>query len=158
MYIYNRSINYNVSKMDVKGQVSAEYLLLALVFLIIIGSVTVPLVGRSISSSLDVSHTSDVSAAINSITNAVGVVYANGPGAKRTVNVYFPIAGILSYASNAIQMQVPLQSGGGGNKIISAKVPINVTINNGAIGEGNYNAVIEWPSGTGPISVTLTPT
>ena len=43
VYICNRSINYNVSKMDVKGQVSAEYLLLALVFLIIIGSVTVPL-------------------------------------------------------------------------------------------------------------------
>ncbi len=73
MFICNRSINYNVSKMDVKGQVSAEYLLLALVFLIIIGSVTVPLVGSSISSSLDISSTSDVSAAINSITNAVGV-------------------------------------------------------------------------------------
>ncbi len=107
MYICNRSINYNVSKMDVKGQVSAEYLLLALVFLIIIGSVTVPLIGNSISSSLDISHSSDVSAAINSITNAVGVVYANGPGAKRTINVYFPIPGTLNYASNTIQMPVP---------------------------------------------------
>ena len=31
--------------MDVKGQASVEYLLLALVFLIIIGSVSVPLIG-----------------------------------------------------------------------------------------------------------------
>ena len=145
-YICNRSINYNVSKMDVKGQVSAEYLLLALVFLIIIGSVTVPLVGSSISSSLDISSTSDVSAAINSITNAVGVVYANGPGAKRTVNVYFPIPGTLNYASNAIQMQVPLQSGSGGNKLISSNVPIPVTITGGAVVKGNYNAEVTWAS------------
>jgi uncharacterized protein (UPF0333 family) len=142
--------------MDVKGQVSAEYLLLALVFLIIIGSVTVPLVGSSISSSLDISSTSDVSAAINSITNAVGVVYANGPGAKRTVNVYFPIPGTLNYASNAIQMQVPLQSGG--NKLISSNVPIAVTIAGGTVGKGNYNAQVAWASGTSPITVTLTAT
>ncbi|WP_048190738.1 hypothetical protein [Methanobacterium sp. SMA-27] len=142
--------------MDVKGQVSAEYLLLALVFLIIIGSVTVPLVGSSISSSLDISSTSDVSAAINSITNAVGVVYANGPGAKRTVNVYFPIPGTLNYASNAIQMQVPLQSGG--NKLISSNVPIAVTITGGTVGKGNYNAQVAWASGTSPITVTLTTT
>ncbi len=89
MYIYNRIISYNMDTMDVKGQASVEYLLLALVFLIIIGSVTVPLVGKAIDSSLDVSHSSDASAAINSIANAVGVVYSNGPGAKRTINVYF---------------------------------------------------------------------
>jgi len=142
--------------MDVKGQVSAEYLLLSLVFLIIIGSITVPLVGRSISSSLDISSTSDVSAAINSITNAVGVVYANGPGAKRTINVYFPLPGTLSYASNTIQMQVPLQSGG--NKLISSNVPIPVVINNGAVVRDNYNVEVTWNSGTSPITVTLTAT
>jgi uncharacterized protein (UPF0333 family) len=158
MYICNKLKDYIVSKMDVKGQVSAEYLLLALVFLIIIGSVTVPLIGRSISSSLDISSTSDVSAAINSITNAVGVVYANGPGAKRTVNVYFPISGNLTYSSNTIQMQVPLQSGGGGNKLISSNVPIPVIITGGAVVKGNYNAQIEWASGTSPITVTLTST
>ena len=45
--------------MDVKGQASAEYLLLMLVFLIILGGVTLPLVGKSIKDSMDVSHTSD---------------------------------------------------------------------------------------------------
>ncbi|MDD3984849.1 MAG: hypothetical protein PHY59_02930 [Methanobacterium sp.] len=142
--------------MDLKGQVSAEYLLLSLIFLIIIGSITVPLVGRSISSSLDISSTSDVKFAINSITNAVGVVYANGPGAKRTINVYFPLPSTLSYASNTIQMQVPLQSGG--NKLISSNVPIPVFINNGAVVRGNYNVEVTWTSGTSPITVTLTAT
>ena len=29
--------------------------------------------------------------AVNTIADAVGIVYANGPGSKRTVNVYFPV-------------------------------------------------------------------
>ena len=76
-----------MSKMDVKGQISVEYLMIALVFLIIMTTVTVPLIGKSINASMDVSDTSDVSNAVNSIADAVGIVYANGPGSKRTVNV-----------------------------------------------------------------------
>ena len=37
-----------MSKMDVKGQISVEYLMIALVFLIIMTTVTVPLIGNSI--------------------------------------------------------------------------------------------------------------
>ena len=55
---------------------------------------------------MDISDTSDVNAAINTITNAVGVVYANGPGAKRTVNVYFPIAGTLNYVITQSKCQL----------------------------------------------------
>src|SRR5665811_1784019 len=123
--------------MDIKGQASAEYLLLALVFLIIVGSVTVPLIGKSIDSSLDVSDTSDVSASINSITNAVGIVYANGPGAKRTINVYFPASGQLKNVGNTLQMPVTLSNGT--NKIIDSNVPIAVNIPNGTISKGSYN-------------------
>ena len=49
-----------MSKMDVKGQVSVEYLMIALVFLIIIESVTVPLLANLLDASMDVSDTSDV--------------------------------------------------------------------------------------------------
>jgi hypothetical protein len=84
------------------------------------------------------------------------VVYANGSGAKRTVNVYFPISGILNYASNTIQMSVPLQFGG--NKLISSNVTIPVTINNGTVVKGNYNAEVSWATGTSPITVTLSAT
>ncbi len=94
--------------MDAKGQLSVEYLLLTLVFLIIVGSVTIPLIGHSIDASLDVSDTSQVSASINSITNAIGIVYANGPGSKRTINVYFPAPGTLTYnAANSTYINVP---------------------------------------------------
>jgi uncharacterized protein (UPF0333 family) len=147
--------------MDVKGQASVEYLLLTLVFLIIIGSVTVPLINQGINDSLDVSHSSDASAAINSIANAVGVVYANGPGSQRTINVYFSNNNAaLSYNSgnSTILMSVP-EYGGNGTKIIDANVPIAVTFSPSnpfpVINKTNYNATVTWPIGTNNINVAM---
>jgi uncharacterized protein (UPF0333 family) len=144
--------------MDVKGQVSAEYLLLTLVFLIIISLVTVPLIQNAVNSSVDVSGTSDASAAINSITNAVGIVYANGPGSKRTISVYFSQGGALSYNSVNSTLQLPL-SITNGTKVIDSQVPIPITINNGTAlnvnNRTNYVATITWPAGTGPININL---
>src|ERR1035438_3788240 len=159
MYIYNRSITITMDTMDVKGQASVEYLLLALVFLIIIGSVTVPLITQGINDSLDVSHSSDASAAINSIANAIGVVYSNGPGSVRTINVYFSNTGTLSYnaANNTIQMPVPLYTGS--NKVIDANVPITVSFTSpNIVNKTNYNATVTWPIGTNTINVAMGPT
>jgi uncharacterized protein (UPF0333 family) len=160
MYIYNRSITITMDTMDVKGQASVEYLLLALVFLIIIGSVTVPLINQGINDSLDVSHSSDASAAINSIANAIGVVYSNGPGSVRTINVYFSNANaLLIYVNNTIQMSVPEYNGP--NKVIDANVPITVTLNGGSSfnvkNKTNYNATVTWPIGTSAINVAMVP-
>ena len=161
MYICKRSITIIMDTMDVKGQASVEYLLLTLVFLIIIGSVTVPLITQGINDSLDVSHSSDASAAINSIANAIGVVYANGPGSQRTVNVYFSNDNaILGYnaANKTILMSVPVY-GGNGTKIIDANVPIAVTFNGAGtfnvVNKTNYNATVTWPIGTNTINVAM---
>ena len=147
--------------MDVKGQASVEYLLLALVFLIILGSVTVPLAGDAIGNSTDVSHASDASAAINSIANAVGIVYSNGPGAKRTINVYFSQSGTLYYSSanSTIYMSVFIKSTST-NKTIDANVPIAVNFPNGGNvnNRTNYNATVTWANGTSNVNVALTPT
>lgn len=76
--------------MDSRGQVSAELLFLVLIVLIILSSVTIPLVSNAVSSSMAVSQVSDAKSALGSISDAVNIVYANGPGAKRTLNVYIP--------------------------------------------------------------------
>ena len=76
--------------MDSRGQASAEYLFLILIFLIVLATVTVPFAGYAISSSQNVSITSDAQTAVSTLVNAVNVVYANGPGAKRTVSLYIP--------------------------------------------------------------------
>ncbi|MCC7551043.1 MAG: class III signal peptide-containing protein, partial [Methanobacterium sp.] len=68
--------------MENKGQASAEYLLLIVVILIIMATVTLPMVGSSVNSTMDISRTSDTKNAVQTIANAVDLVYANGPGAK----------------------------------------------------------------------------
>ncbi|HII83915.1 MAG TPA: class III signal peptide-containing protein, partial [Methanobacterium subterraneum] len=65
--------------MENKGQASAEYLLLIVVIIIIMAAVTIPLVSNSVNSTMDVSRASDTKNAIQSIANAVNLVYANGP-------------------------------------------------------------------------------
>ncbi|UTB32817.1 MAG: hypothetical protein NKF70_00600 [Methanobacterium sp. ERen5] len=149
--------NIVMFSMDETGQASVEYVLLSLVFLIILGSVTIPLISKSIESSIDVSDTSNVNSAVNSIANAVGVVYANGPGAKRTINVYFPVAGTLSNSNNAIGMPVTLKNGT--SKNVNAAVPYKVTFTPSAVAQKtNYNATVEWKVSDDHITVTLTKT
>jgi uncharacterized protein (UPF0333 family) len=146
--------------MDVKGQASVEYLLLTLVFLIIISTVTIPLlITPAITDSLDVSHSSDASAAINSIANAVGVVSANGPGSVRTINVYFSSGGIMDYNSinGTIEMPVALNST---SKVIDASVPNSINFNSNLTSvninnKTNYVVTVKWPSGDSPINVNL---
>jgi uncharacterized protein (UPF0333 family) len=107
---------------------------------------------------MDVSDTSNVNSAVNSIANAVGVVYANGPGAKRTINVYFPVAGTLSYGNNAIGMPVTLNTGA--TKNVTAAVPaiVNFAPNGNVAQKVNYNATVTWATGGNSIDVALTPT
>lgn len=145
-------------RMDENGQASVEYVLLSLIFLIIISSVTIPLVGKSIDSSTDVSDTSNVNAAVNSIANAVGVVYANGPGAKRTINVYFPVGGVLTTTNNVLSLPVTLSNGT--NKNVNAQLPYPVTLtpNGNVNAKKNYNATVTWTTGANSINVALAQT
>ena len=146
-----------MSKMDVKGQISVEYLMIALVFLIIMTTVTVPLIGKSINASMDVSDTSDVSNAVNSIADAVGIVYANGPGSKRTVNVYFPGSGTLKVEDGSLKMPVTSVNVNGTNKIINSAIPYsNVNIANSTVTKGNYMVTVSWQTSSTTIDISLT--
>jgi uncharacterized protein (UPF0333 family) len=95
-------------KMDNKGQLSAEYLFIILVFLIILAVVTIPLMGKTIDASNDVSKVSDAKIAITSIINAADIVYANGPASKRTLDLYIPQNTNLNMNGKSIAMIVTL--------------------------------------------------
>jgi uncharacterized protein (UPF0333 family) len=140
--------------MDEKGQASVEYLLITLVFLIIIGSVSLPFIGQTLNDTTDVSHSSDASAAINSIANAVGIVAANGPGSARYITVYFSDSGTLRYnaANKTIEMPLTLNNG---SKVIDASVPNPVSFSGTTtVSQASYNANITWTSGN-TINVAL---
>lgn len=132
--------------MENKGQASVEYLLLIVVILIIMAAVTIPLVGNSVDATMDVSTSSDAKNAIQNIANAVNLVYANGPGAKRTIDIYIPQNGNISVDNNAkiIYQTLTLSSQ---NKNINASIDYNTVVMNPSpvLSKGWHQTQIEWP-------------
>lgn len=149
--------------MDSKGQASAEYLLLILVIMIVMGYIVVNLVGPSIGSSMAVSEVSDAKTAVSTIANAVNIVYANGPGSKRTVNVYIPQDTTLTANNNLLGMNISYYDGtvNGADqtvsKYVNSTVPFKLNIVNPGLSKGWYDFTITWGVGNNNITVTCTP-
>lgn len=145
--------------MDSKGQASAEYLLLILVILIVMGFIVTNLVSPSISSSMAVSQVSDAKTAVSTIANAVNVVYANGPGSKRTVSVYIPQATTLTANNKVIGMNINYEDGANGTvtKYVNTTVPYNLIITNPNLSKNWYDITITWSIGSSAITVNCTP-
>ncbi len=146
--------------MDSRGQASVEYIFLILIFLIVLVTVTVPFAGNAISSSQNVSITSDAKTAVSTIANAVNVVYSNGPGAKRTVNVFIPQDTTLGYSSNALTLgltdiPVSVTNSSGDRPNVNATVPYNVAVPEGTISKGWHTFVVTWNVGETSITVTV---
>ncbi|CEA14403.1 MULTISPECIES: hypothetical protein [Methanobacterium] len=139
--------------MEEKGQASVEYLLLIVVILIILASVTIPLVSSSVNSTMDISRASDAKNAIQNIANAVDLVYANGPGAKRTVNVYIPLNLVLQGNNTQnIGMNVPLS--GNETKYVNSDLNYNVTFDNANFNQGWSTVTVNWVVGNKAITIS----
>ncbi len=138
---------------DNKGQVSAEYLLLFVVILLILSAVTIPLVSDSIDASNDVSWASDARSAVNSIASAVDIVYSNGPGAKRTLNVYIPETMNFKTDSKTISLSVVLSDGT--TKQVNATTQYPMSTNDIDLNKGWRNVTVKWNNGESSIQVTV---
>ena len=138
-----------------RGQLSVEYLLLILVFLLILGSVTIPLIGSSIDAANDVSNTAAAKSIVDDIGNAVNIVYANGPGARRTLNVFVPTDMTLASNNQENILTMTLQLSDEEDKLVSSNIDSNVVVRTTNLNRRNYEAVIYWPSGSSDIEVTL---
>lgn len=152
-----------VRKMDSRGQASVEYIFLILIFLIVLTAVTVPLAGNAISSSQNVSITSDAQTALSTIVNAVNVVYANGPGSVRTVNVYIPQDTNINYNANVLAINlndIPVSASDPSTlkPNVNSRVPYAITINGtGDLTRGWHDFRITWAVGSNSISITVDP-
>ncbi|MDD4810872.1 MAG: hypothetical protein PHY53_06800, partial [Methanobacterium formicicum] len=150
IFITKKSV---VIEMEEKGQASVEYLLLIVVILIILASVTIPLVISSVNSTMDISRASDAKNAIQNIANAVDLVYANGPGAKRTVNVYIPLNLVLQGNNTQnIGMNVPLS--GNETKYVNSDLNYNVTFDNANFNQGWSTVTVNWVVGNKAITIS----
>jgi len=140
--------------MEDKGQISAEYLLLIVVILVILNTVTIPLIGQSIDAANDVAWTFDAKVAVTTIANAVNIVHANGPGARRTLEIYIPRGGMnLQYnnrSSLVLSNNIP--------KPVNSTVNYPVTINTATLNSGWHKVTVHWSTGITSINVNLTKT
>ena len=146
--------------MDSKGQLSAEYLLLILAILIIMGAVTIPLIGNSISNTMDVSGASDIKNAVSNIANAANLIYANGPGSKRTINIYTPQGTLI--ANNAVNGNSSMKVIGmndalsnGTSVFINASTNYNVNLPNPTVNKGWHQVQVEWVLNNPYITITF---
>ena len=133
--------------MDSQGQLSVEYLLLLVVIFVVFGFMITYLIGPSIDAGNDISDVSDASNSMNNLANAANIVYANGPGSKRTVMIYFPQDGMrLSRGANFFSTTVALSDGT--NKTVNATTsyPIAAYVG-GANSKGWHKAQVFWTGG-----------
>ncbi|MCK9150658.1 class III signal peptide-containing protein [Methanobacterium alcaliphilum] len=130
--------------LDSRGQVSVEYLLLVLVIILMFTAITIPLVSNSLQASNDVSTASDAKNAVENIAKAVDMVYANGPGAKRTISVYFPQTTTLRASNYTIGLNTTLSNG---TKFVNATTQYIVN-KNVSITEGWRTVIVYWPVGS----------
>ena len=139
--------------MDSQGQLSVEYLLLLVVIFAVFGFMITYLIGPSIDASNDISDVSGASNAVNTIANAVNIVYANGPGSSRTVNYYIPQNGMkLVRGGNSINLTVTLSDGT--SKIESGVTNYKILSNAGTnMAQGWYSVKVYWNSGENFIRV-----
>ncbi len=142
------------NKMDNKGQMSVEYLLVVLVVILVLSIVTIPLISNSIDASNDVSHSSDAKVSASTIANAADTVYANGPGAKRTISFYIPESTKIILSDKKVI--IPIQSSSNGIINVNATTQYSLDDKTLTVNKGWYDAVVSWEVGAKVIDVKLT--
>lgn len=140
--------------MDKRGQVSVEYLLIVLVLILVLSIVTIPLIGSSVDASNDVSDASDAKVAVDTLANAADVVYANGPGARRTVSFYVPQTSNLTFTNSVVKLSLVYSNGTSSS--INASTQYNLGNNTTAVTSGWHTATVNWNLGNSFITVVIT--
>jgi len=151
--------NMKIKRIDNRGQISAEYLLLFCVILIVFLFMINNFITPTIDASNDVSAVAGTKAVVNTIADAVNLVYANGPGSKRTVDVNVPQD--MSLTFNTTSQLVGVTVGGlnyNGNsnntKFVNATLNYNGNINPSplTLSKGSHTIQVYW-NGTASPSV-----
>lgn len=139
--------------MDDRGQISAEYLLLIVVIMVVLTTVTLPLVLNAVNNSNDVSWSSDAKIAVESIANAINIVYANGPGSKRTFDVYIPQDMVLT-TSTAGDVSLVVTLSDSTTKPITATTGYKLNATSTNLSRNWHTIQVYWPLGTNSITIT----
>lgn len=130
---------------DNRGQVSLEYLLIFTISLIILIAFTMPLVNKSMETTLDVSDSLKIKSDLSKIASAINTVYGEGQGSKQTVNVYATHSVKVNVESNYLYCNLKLKDKS--NKYIKVPCKSNLKSCSLTLKKGKNSVVVEWPSG-----------
>lgn len=152
----------SIIRLDNRGQISAEYLLLFVVILVVFLFMINNVIGPAVDASNNVTAVSDTKVVVQSIADAVNVVYANGPGAKRTLNVNIPHNMDLTFDTTTHTMwtNVNLSSATVTNmKNVNATMDYTGNINPSplTINKGWHNITVYWNSESNRMEFTVNP-
>ncbi|OEC84883.1 MULTISPECIES: class III signal peptide-containing protein [Methanobacterium] len=153
----------SIIRLDNRGQISAEYLLLFVVILTVFLFMINNFIGPTIDASNSVSKASDAKIAIESIADAVNIVYANGPGAKRTIDINIPQDLDLNFNTDSQIVETTINNlnynGNPANsKTLNAKINIaaNIDISPSTLplSKGWHTVQVYWNTTTNNITIT----
>lgn len=74
-----------IFRLDNKGQLSLEYILIAMVSILLVTLISIPILGLSIDYSFDVVDSLNAKSELSKITGAVDFCYNSGKGSKKIV-------------------------------------------------------------------------
>lgn len=151
----------SIRRVDNRGQISAEYLLLFVVILSVFLFMINSFIGPTIDASNNVTAVSDTKIVVESVADAVNIVYANGPGSKRTLNVNAPRDMTLTFdnAKHIVKttlnnLDYTLENGTPTTtKDVSAPINYYQNINSLALNKGWRTVQVYWNTTSSAIEV-----
>ncbi|RAP53642.1 MAG: hypothetical protein BZ138_00235 [Methanosphaera sp. rholeuAM270] len=139
--------------MDTKGQIALEYLLMFFVVLIIISTITIPLLYSGIETADDLAEGVKVKSMLTEISKNVQLISVLDDNSKRSVSIYVPGDLVLYYRlhDNRHYIYTTLTLSDSSRRKIEVEVPCKVSFNNNSNhyysslkNRWYYNVEIKW--------------
>ncbi len=136
---------------DNKGQLSLEYILSAMVIILIITMLSVPILSLSIDYSNDVMDSINAKNELSKITDAIDFCYNNGKGSKKTVLLNFNKDATVRFSSNGGSGRafLRLNLSDGSYKDIVSSYDFDGLNANIHFSKGFNKLTVSWDDGTG---------
>lgn len=144
--------------MDSKGQLSLEYVLIAMIGILLLTLISFPLVNLSIDMSNDVIDSINSKNELNKLSDGINYCYYSGKGSKKIVTLNFRKETTVNFLLSSenktiIKSKINLNKDMKKEIIINSNAPIQTkTI---SFNKGFNKIIIEYPTNSNKISVNV---
>ena len=117
--------------MDIKGQITLEYLLIFFVLIIILSVISMPFLLSSLETTNDITTAIETKSFLSEVQKNIKIIYALDVGSKRTLSIYVPCDLKLYYNNNYDKhyLSTTLTMSDNTRKTVKVEVPCDVSFN-----------------------------